>query len=374
MRLPSCFRSSGIASRGAGVVIWAVMLSVMVVAGELGEPALPSPHMLIPLLLGLVMAVTGFIRDRPPAPLSRASQALLGVLMGTYLNVSTLSQVSGSIAPFIVATLMTLLICQGAAWAMVRFSGVDRATATLGMIAGGSAAAVASAGDLDADGRQVAFMQYLRLGLIVASTPILLQVILPPQTGQAGETEGAGPWHLVHGHDQAMGLITLASVAALGVLLGRRLRLPSPALMGPMLLSAAVTVTGIAHGFAPDGMLRSLLFTMIGLDVGLRFSRQYMKSLRRLLPTALACTIAVSAACAALAWLLAAITRIPFGDAFLATTPGGINAVLATASSAHANLPLISSVQGLRLFEMAFLAPLLIRITHRKRQSGLRRT
>ncbi|MET9241246.1 AbrB family transcriptional regulator [Nonomuraea sp. NPDC003709] len=370
MRIPPRFRSSGIASRGAGVVLWAVMLCVMVVAGELGEPALPSPHMLIPLLLGLVMAVTGLVRDRPPAPLHRASQALLGVLMGTYLNVSALSQVAGSIAPFIVVTLMTLLICQGAAWAMVRFSGVDRATATLGMIAGGSAAAVASAGDLDADGRQVAFMQYLRLGLVVASTPMLLQVIIPPRTRQAGEPDAAGPWHLVHGHDQALGLIVLAAIAVLGVLVGRRLRLPSPALMGPMLLSAAVTVTGIAHGVAPEGMLRSLLFTMIGLDVGLRFSRRSMRSLRRLLPTALACTIVVSAACAGMAWLLAAITQIPFGDTYLATTPGGINAVLATASSAHANLPLISSVQGLRLFEMAFLAPLLIRITHRKRHRG----
>ncbi|MEW1841381.1 AbrB family transcriptional regulator [Nonomuraea angiospora] len=347
------------------------MLSVMVVAGELGEPTLPSPHMLIPLLLGLIMAVTGLVRDRPPAPLNRASQALLGVLMGTYLNVSALSQVAGSIAPFIVVTLITLFICQGAAWAMVRFSGVDRATATLGMIAGGSAAAVASAEDLDADGRQVAFMQYLRLGLIVASTPLLLQVVFSPQTRQAGEQGATGPWHLVHGHDQALGLIVLVAIAALGALLGRRLRLPSPVLMGAMLLSAAVTVTGIAHGFAPDGTLRSLLFTMIGLDVGLRFSRHYMKTLRRLLPTALACTVAVSATCAALAWLLAAITRIPFGDTYLATTPGGINAVLATASSAHANLPLISSVQGLRLFEMAFLAPLLIRITHRKRHGAV---
>lgn len=346
-------------------------MSVMVVAGELGEPALPSPHMLIPLLLGLVMAVTGLVRDRPPAPLNQASQALLGVLMGTYLNVSALSQVAGSIPPFIVVTLLTLLICQGAAWAMVRFSGVDRATATLGMIAGGSAAAVASADDLDADGRQVAFMQYLRLGLVVASTPMLLQVILPPQTRQAGEPSAAGPWHLVQGHDQAMGLIVLATIAGLGALVGRRLKLPSPALMGPMLLSAIVTATGVAHGFAPDGMLRSLLFTMIGLDVGLRFSRRSMRSLRGLLPTALACTIAVSAACTALAWLLTAITQIPFGDAYLATTPGGINAVLATASSAHANLPLISSVQGLRLFEMAFLAPLLIRIMRRKRPGGL---
>ncbi|WP_197038996.1 hypothetical protein [Herbidospora cretacea] len=34
-------------------------------------------------------------------------------------------------------------------------------------------------------------------------------------------------------------------------------------------------------------MLRSLLFTMIGLDVGLRFSRHAVRRLRRILPVAM---------------------------------------------------------------------------------------
>jgi hypothetical protein len=137
-----------------------------------------------------------------------------------------------------------------------------------------------------------------------------------------------------------------------------------------MLVSAIVTATDAAPGFAPTGILRSLLFTMIGLDVGLRFSRRTVWSLRRILPGALACILAISTACGALAWTLSAFTRIPFADAYLATTPGGINAVLATASSSHANLSLISSVQSLRLFEMAFLAPLLIRLTVRRSRSA----
>ncbi|GAA3659255.1 AbrB family transcriptional regulator [Nonomuraea antimicrobica] len=364
-----CFGSGGIARRASHLAMWAAILLLLLAAGELGEPALPSPHMLIPLLIGLVVAVTGLVREHPPASLNRASQALLGVLMGTYLNVPALGHVAGSIAPFVVATLMTLLICQGAAWAMTRFGGVDRATATLGMIAGGSAAAVASAEDLDADGRQVAFMQYLRLGFVVASAPLLLSLILPPPAGGGGGPGAESPWHVVAGTDQVRGLAVLGAVAVLGVLVGRLLRLPSAALMGPMLVSAAVTVTGVASGFAPHGVLRGLLFTMIGLDVGLRFSRRAVRSLRRILPAALACTLAVSATCGALAWGLSALTRIPFGDAYLATTPGGINAVLATASSTHANLPLISSVQSLRLFEMAFLAPVLLRATFRERRT-----
>ncbi|WP_157518800.1 AbrB family transcriptional regulator [Herbidospora mongoliensis] len=353
------------------LVGWALVLPVMVAAGELGEPELPSPHMLIPLLLGLVAALTGLVRRPPPTVLNRGSQALLGVLMGTYLNVSALGQVAGSIVPLVVVTLLTLVICQGAAWAMVRFGGVDRATATLGMIAGGSAAAVASAGDLDADGRQVAFMQYLRLGFVVASTPVLLSLVLPSSHAGGTSPPGEGSaWHLVTGPDQVTGLMILGAVALLGVIVGPRLRLPSSTMMGAMLVSAVVSATGLAHGFAPDGMLRSLLFTMIGLDVGLRFSRHAVWRLRRILPAAVVCVVVVSAACGVLAWVVSALTRIPFGDTYLATTPGGINAVLASASAAHANLALISSVQSLRLFEMAFLAPLLIRFCLVRRQKS----
>ena len=41
-----------------------------------------------------------------------------------------------------------------------------------------------------------------------------------------------------------------------------------------MLAAAIVTVTGAARGFAPAGILQDLVFTGIGLEIGLRFSRE----------------------------------------------------------------------------------------------------
>lgn len=89
--------------------------------------------------------------------------------------------------------------------------------------------------------------------------------------------------------------------------------------------------------------------------------------MRRLLPLALTLTLTICAVCAALAWLTAITTRIPPTDAYLATTPGGINAVLATAVATRANVPLISGVQSLRLFAMVLIAPPLIRWVERYR-------
>lgn len=172
-------------------------------------------------------------------------------------------------------------------------------------------------------------------------------------------------WNLVTGPRQGAGLLLLAALALAGAVIGHLMCLPSPVLLGPMLLAAAVAATGGATGFAPDGALRTALFTAVGLDIGLRFTRSAVARMRRLLPLTLLCTLAISAACAALAWLLSALVRIPLTDTYLATTPGGINAVLATAVATHANVPLISGVQSLRLFAMVLLTPLLLRLLER---------
>ncbi|MGW2229453.1 AbrB family transcriptional regulator [Streptomyces formicae] len=341
---------------------WTAVALAACAAGEAAEPVLPAPHLLAPLLAGLAIAVAGFTAGKLPQRVNRTSQAALGVLMGSYLNPHTLNQAGGALLPLTAITAATVVLTLAAAAVLARLGRLDRATATLGMIAGGSAAVVSAAEDLDADPRLVAFMQYLRVALVAATAPVLVHWLLT--TPANVPTAGADPevWNLVNGPDQTIGLALLAAVALAGAGLGRLVRLPSPMLLGPMLLTAALAVTGTANGFAPTGPLRTALFTVVGLDIGLRFTRPAVMRMRRLLPLALACTLAVSAACAALAWLLAETAHIPLADAYLATTPGGINAVLATAVATHADVSLISSVQSLRLFAMVLLAPLLIRL------------
>ncbi|MFJ8387764.1 AbrB family transcriptional regulator [Streptomyces sp. NPDC094438] len=345
---------------------WTAVTLGACAAGEVAEPILPAPHLLAPILAGLAIALAGFTAGKLPVRVNRLSQAVLGVLMGSYLSPTTLHQASGAILPLTAVTAATAALSLAAAAVLTRTGRVDRATATLGMAAGGSAAVVSCAEDLGADPRLVAFMQYLRVALVATTAPLLVQWLLTPAS-DAQVQAGTDPkvWNLVDGPSQGAGLLLLTLVALAGAAVGRRLRLPSPVLLGPILLAAALTVTGAANGFAPDGPLRTALFTAVGLDIGLRFTRPALARMRHLLPLTLACTLAVSTACAALAWLLSATTGIPLADAYLATTPGGINAVLATAVSTHANVPLISSVQSLRLFVMVLLTPLLIRVSAR---------
>ena len=53
-------------------------------------------------------------------------------------------------------------------------------------------------------------------------------------------------------------------------------------------------------------------------------------------------------------------------DSYLATTPGGLYAVLAVAFGAGANTTFIVAVQSLRVFAMVLLAPVAVRWTLRR--------
>ena len=71
--------------------------------------------------------------------------------------------------------------------------------------------------------------------------------------------------------------------------------------------------------------------------------------------------LALLVACFGLAVLLAITTPASLLDSYLATTPGGLYAVLAVAFGAGANTTFIVAVQGLRVLVMVLLAPVMVR-------------
>lgn len=126
-----------------------------------------------------------------------------------------------------------------------------------------------------------------------------------------------------------------------------------------MLLAAIVTIAGI--GVDPPEVAREIAFNIIGLEVGLRLTPAALRAMGRMLPKVLLFVLLITGSCAALAYVVTLSTNISPANAYLATTPGGINAVLALASSVDANVTLVFAVQTLRLFAMVLLVPTALR-------------
>jgi membrane AbrB-like protein len=335
---------------------WGALLTCTVATGWLlGRLSVPSSYLFAALLAGLATALARPDTMAVPAQAFTAAQAVTGVTLGAYLQSDALTAVAGSWLPVTLVSAGTLAVCLAAGAGLSRTTGVDRTTAALGMVAGGASGIVAMARDLGGDDRLVAFMQYARVLVVVLVTPVIAGLFFPGGHG-VGSAGGDDP---VLG-DLGGWAFTLAC-APVGALLGRAVRLPAGTLLGPMAVAGALTLSGAVGGPAVPPVLREAAFIGIGLQVGLRFTMATVRQVGRLLVPVLLSIVALMGACFALAVLLDHTTDVSLEDAYLATTPGGLYAVLAVAFGAGANTTFILAVQGLRLLVMVLLAPVVVR-------------
>ena len=332
---------------GASWLVLGALTAVVAVALDL--VGLSSATLFAALVVGLAVALARPGQAAFPRWTFVAAQAVLGVTLGAYLEPDALQAVGGAWLPVALVTAGTLVASMGVGLVLARRTELDRPTATLGMIAGGASGIVGMADELGGDDRLVAFMQYLRVLVVVLLTPLL--------AAAWGGGSGEGPSEAILATPTDW-LLT-AVIAPAGALAARRLGVPAGTLMGPMVVAGALTLAGVEFVVPP--VVRELAFALIGLQVGLRFTTDTVRQMGRLLAPVLLGLVALLVACFGLAVVLHLLTDISLRDAYLATTPGGIYAVLAVAFGSGGNITFIVAVQSLRVVVSVVLAPLAVR-------------
>ncbi len=314
----------------------------------------PSPALFAGVAVGLTLALTGRGPVVLPRGSARGGQAVLGVSIGALVTTATLRELGRDLLPVLVVSLVTLALSVAAGSVLTRRTGVDRATGAFGMIAGGASGVVAIARELGADERLVAVMQYLRVLLVVLTAPVVAAALPAPAGTQAPGTT-AEPGLL------AVLLFVLAT-ALLGLALARATRLPAGGLLGPLVVSGVVAAVGLdAAARGVPSWLQSVAVGVIGLQVGLSFTRGALSQARRLVLPSLGAIAALILACAGLGALLSLATGASAVDGYLATTPGGLYAVLAASVDTGGDVTFVLAVQVVRVLLMLGAAPLLAR-------------
>jgi membrane AbrB-like protein len=322
---------------------------------------LPSAALFGRLVAGLGRGPAGRRRLALPELATTAGQGLIGVSIGALVDFDTLGVVGRNWLPVLLVTVGTLVLSVLAGLVMRLQPGISPVTGAFAMVAGGASGSTAMSRELGADDRMVAVLQYLRGLLIVVLMPVTASAFFGAGAAAGGATVGeAGPgW--------PAGLLFAMTCLLTGAPAARLLRMPVPTLLGPMLVAAGLDLGGLSRGAEVPAPLEAAGFLVIGLMVGLDFSRDSLRTIGRALPLALVVILGLVAACAGLGAVLAATTGASALDAYLATTPGGLYAVLATAQAGGAHATFVLAVQVLRLFVMLLSAPLLAR---RLRRSG----
>lgn len=334
---------------------WPVLLLATAVgAVVVGRAGVPGPALFAALIVGVVWSLRVDRGGREvPRPAFVAAQAVVGVQIGLYLQVDTLDAVAADWLPVVLVGVGTLATTLVAGLVLARITDLDPVTASLGMVAGGATGIVAMSRDLGADDRLVAVMQYMRVLVVVILTPLLATAVFGASSGGSGL--GDAPFMT------ADGLALTVGASVVGLVLARVAHVPAGAMIGPMLVAGALAVTGAAQDVTVPNALQQLAFAAIGLEVGLRFTPASLRQARETLVPVLGAIALLLIGCAGLGWVLSELAGVSLLDGYLATTPGGLYAVLATAVASGAHAPFVLAVQSLRLFAMILAAPPIIR-------------
>jgi uncharacterized protein len=335
---------------------WLALAGATAVAAvALDRIGLPSASLFAALLVGLVAALMPVRMPEVPGNVFRVAQAITGVSLGVYVQSSSLNAVAGAWLPVAIVSAATLALSLLCGWVLVRTVGLDRPTAALGMVAGGASGIVGMARELGADDRLVAVMQYLRVLVVVVLTPVLVALAFShPHGHDAGGSPSGAPL-LGSVHDWVL----MGTALAVGAAIAVATRTPAGSLLAPMIVAAILTI--VVGDFQVPAIVREPAFAAIGLQVGLRFTPKLVREAGRLLLPTLLCIVGLLIACFGLALVLHATTDATLLDAYLATTPGGLYAVLAAAFGTGADTTFVIAVQTLRLFVMVLLAPVVVR-------------
>jgi uncharacterized protein len=247
-------------------------------------------------------------------------------------------------------------------YVLTRLRVLPGTTAVWGSSAGAATAMVLMSDAFGGDMRLVAVMQYLRVACVGLVASLVARAWLP-----AGAAAPAAiDWfpHLAPGAF----LATLA-LGLGGAVLGVKLKIPAGALLVPMLVGAPLSASHMLTITLPPWLL-AICYALVGWSIGLRFTREAVLYAWKQLPIILASIFTLIAMCGGLAFALHEAAGTDPLTAYLATSPGGADAVAIIAASSRVDLPFVMAMQIGRLLLVILIGPSLARMIARWAGSG----
>ena len=220
---------------------------------------LPAALLLGPLIAGLILSLRG-VKLSIPRPCYLAAQAIVGCMIARAINPSVFGVLFNNWALVLAILLTTLAISGLTGWLLVRYSALPGATGAWGSSPGGASAMVVMAQEYGADVRLVALMQYLRVLFVVGAAALVVRY-------------------------------------ALACWLGMRLRIPSGAMLLPMLLGALAQGSGWVMLELPEWLL-AIAYAVLGWTVGLQFNKAIFLLALKTLPQIIASILGLILMCA----------------------------------------------------------------------------
>lgn len=337
---------------------WAVLVLVSaLLAAALEWASFPAAMLLGPMLAAVAFSLLG-ARLSVPRQAFIGAQSVVGCLVAMTLSPSTMAALARHWPLMLLVIALVIVFGAAVGMALMRFGSLPGSTAAWGTSPGGAAAMTAMAESFGADIRMVAFMQYLRVFIVILTASGVSWLLLghaaaPPERSWSPGFDAP-----------LLALVQTLALVGAGMLAGGLRRVPGGALLLPMLAGAALNSQGVMTITLPPWLLWCA-YASLGWYIGLKFTRETVVYALRAVPQLLLATFGLMALCGGAAWMLHAWAGVDALSAYLATSPGGLDSVAVIAVGSGCDVGFVLALQTLRLFAVVLAGPLVARLVCR---------
>lgn len=315
--------------------------------GGLGGWLFVQARLPLPWMLGSMVFCTAaaLIKLRVAAPpvIRPPMTAVIGVMLGASFKPDVVAQLPNwlpTLAGLVLFMVACGLCCVGY---FRRVAGFDPVTAFFSGMPGGLIEMVTVGEEKGGDARIIALIHSARILLVVMTLPFIVQWIGGVSLG-GGRVAGPSFAQTPLGSE-----LWLISCGILGVIAGHWLKLPAKYLLGPMLVSAIVHVTGLSAAVPPAEIVNAAQL-VLGVTIGCRFVGTAPRIILRVLLLSVGSTVILLALTLSFAWLVALVSVHGHVPLILAYSPGGLAEMSLIALALHTEVAFVAAHHIVRVF------------------------
>ena len=306
----------------------------------------PAPWLADSMIAGVIAIFSGVTLGMPDW-LRALSFIFLGIQTGTSVTWETVDRAAHWPLSIAFLGLTVAAVTWACTWYYTKRSKWDAATALFASVPGALSLVLLLAGSTQADMRRVTIAQCIRLFFLVAALPAVIVWLSPPEAFHGGQP--------VIGNATDIAIVIGVSVAA-GYGL-EWLKVPAGLMLGPMLASAALELSGAIAGAAPNSVLIPANI-VLGVMIASRFAGFTFTEFRETLREGFTGFLVALAIAMAGAGLASAVAGLPFALTLLAFSPGGLDAMTVIAFALNLDPAYVGAHQMARYLGLALLMPM----------------
>jgi uncharacterized protein len=298
---------------------------------------IPLPWMLGPFFVFAALSVTG--HEFELIPMGREiGQVAIGTAVGLRFTGEVLLAVATLLPAMVIATVYVMAFTMLAAFIIRPLAKLDANTAFFATAAGGMADMAHVAKRFGGAPGSVAVVHAMRVSLVVAVVPFLVFFF-----GAHGAATAAG-----HAPENLLLVAFALGCGFLAAVLLRGSPFPNRWLVGPILAGIALGVTGLVEVTIPR-LLIVLAQIALGTWLGCQFRRDMLLALPRVTASAVVVSVFMIICAAFGAYVLTAMTGLPYTTSFLALAPAAVTEMVLTAQVMNLDAEVVSAFHVMRI-------------------------